>query len=115
MKALNQFSQFDSAAFFNGKKLMTTACAPWNDFDTKAHLGTKVTVAFVEDKTLYKPGKNGVPINNLFEKLDVKIAKDINVPVGVLVEVVNPVCTIYGDKRNQLSVKAEDVRVLQTK
>ena len=62
---------------------------------------------------MYPSGKDGTgEYSNLFEKFTVKVFKDINVPVGATVELVNPVGTVYGEFRNQLSVRADDVRIV---
>ena len=44
-------------------------------------------------------------ISNLFEKMDWKIKREVNIPVGVQVVPVEGGATIYGEYRNQLSVK----------
>ena len=56
---------------------------------------------------------DGKAISNLFEKMDWKVERDINIPVGVQVEPVEGVATIYGEYRNQLSVKVADIKVIQ--
>ncbi len=113
MKGLNQFAGFDFERFCQGKRFLATASKEWVDYDTKQHLGTVVTVAITEDQTVYKPGKDGRAISNLFEKMDWKVERDINIPVGVQVVPVDGVATIYGEYRNQLSVKVADIKVIQ--
>lgn len=115
MKNLGQFLNFDCAAFLTGKKLMVTSCSPWNGNDGKEHLGTKVEVVILEDNTVYKPSKDGSVSKNDYEKMAAKISKDINVPKGAIVEFVNPVGTVWGDYRNQLSIRADDVKVIPQK
>lgn len=120
-KNLYQFRQFDWDAFAQGKYFKCIGVAPWVDYDTKDVLGSRITVAIVEDKTPYKPFKDGRPApTNLYEKLDFKISKpDVNAKVGDIVVPVNAVATVYsrqGEHReNQLSVKADDIKVLQSK
>lgn len=113
MTGLNQFLNFDFARFCQGKRFVTTASKAWVDHDTHQHLGTVVSVAIVEDKTPYKPGKDGKAISNLFEKMNWKVGRDVNLPIGVQVEAVDGVATIYGDYRNQLSVRVADIKVVQ--
>lgn len=113
MTGLNQFLNFDFARFCQGKRFVTTASKAWVDHDTHQHLGTVVAVAITEDQTAYKPGKDGKAISNLFEKMNWKVGRDINIPVGVQVVPVDGVATIYGDYRNQLSVRVADIKVVQ--
>ena len=113
MKNLNQFQKFDLAAFLEGKELTVTGCRPWKDHDTQQELGTAVDVAFTKDNTKYLPTKDGRIMSNLFEKFAIKVPKVVSVPVGAVVTIVNGTATVYGDYRNQLSVRAEDVKVVQ--
>ena len=48
----------------------------------------------------------------MYEKLTIKIPKEINVPMNSKIRLINPTANIYGEYRNQLSVVAEDVEVL---
>lgn len=115
LKGLRQFvPPFDCNAFLTGKELVVTACKRWTDFDTKAILGTRLEVAIVKDETPYELGKNSEVISNLFEKLVIKIPKDISIPIGANVTLVNATGTIYGDYGNQLSIKADDVKAVST-
>lgn len=94
---------------------MVTNVMPWQDYDTKAMLGTKVETVITVDNTPYRPGADGTVQTNLFEKITFKIAKnDVAVQVGDFVEPVNAVATIYGDFQNQISVKADDVIVVKS-
>lgn len=114
MKNLYQFQKFDLVAFLIGKELMVTGCGLWKDRDTGAELGTKVDVAITKDDTTYSPSKDGSVQTNLYEKLSVKLSKfNFTVPVGSIVTIVNGTATVYGDYRNQLSVRADDVKVVQ--
>ncbi len=110
MKKLRQFLRFDFEAFGKDKVFAVTGIGPWADFDTKEHLGTKVEVAIVEDKTPYQH-KDGEVVTNAFEKLTFKVAKDgVTFPVGTRVVPVGVSATVYGDYMNKLSVKCQDVR-----
>lgn len=111
MKGLNLYVSFRWPEFIKGKTLKAVSCGPWVDFETKAHMGTKVEVVIAEDDTIY-PTKEGKVISNLYERMQIKVPKDITVPVGGIVEPVGVVATVYGDYRNKLSVKADDVRLV---
>lgn len=111
MKYLKQFNTFDFENFSKGKVYVCVACQKWKDYTTDQVLGTVVEVAIVQDDTAYKQ-KDGEQATNLYEKLKFKVPKDISVPVNTRVLPVNPICTIYGDYANQLSVKCEDIRIV---
>ena len=107
LKKLKKGLKFDAVWFFRGKTLTATASRPWVDFDSKEELGTKVDVVITKDTTDY-----GDPaISNLFEKLTIKVARKIEVPVGSIVMPVDPECTVYGTYGENLSVKASDLRI----
>jgi len=36
----------------------------------------------------------------------------LNIPIGAVVELVNPVGTVYGEFRNQLSITVDDIKVV---
>lgn len=112
MKNLNQFMLFDWKTFSDGKRFRVTGTSEWKDYDSGNHLGTKVEVAIVEDRTQYKPDKNGNVQTNSYEKFPVKVAKNVSVPVGAFVALDGVTATVYGEYRNQLSVKAQDIHVL---
>lgn len=111
MRFLNQFSGFDTLRFLQDKELAVMSCRDWVDYATKAHMGTRVTVAITADCTEYQR-KDGDDTTNLFEQFTVKCAKDLKIPAGTKVELVNPVGTIFGDYRNQLSIRADDIRIV---
>lgn len=113
MKNLNQFNHFDFRGFSAAKTLVATHCGPWVDYETKEHKGTKIEVVIAKDDTVYQPGKDGAMATNLYEKFAIKVAKDVSVPVGSTVEIIGGTASIYGDYRNQLSVKADDIKVIQ--
>ena len=113
MKYLTQFLHFDCSRFFSDKTLQVVGCKQWSDFTTKDIVGTRLTAVIVEDKTPYRV-KDGEQASNIFEKISIKIpGKTLNIAPGTVVELVNPVGTVYGDYRNQLSIRAEDVKVIQ--
>ncbi|MCI8526816.1 MAG: hypothetical protein HFF17_13080 [Oscillospiraceae bacterium] len=111
LKKLNQFLKFDFEAFSKGKVYQVSGTSEWVDFTSKAHMGTKVEVAILKDETQYKQ-KEGENVSNRYEKLNFKVRKDVKIPLNAYVVPVNATATVYGDYRNQLSVTADDIRVL---
>ena len=110
MRGLSKF--FDTPAFLRGKRLEVTGVSKWLDYDTKATLGSKLAVIITEDNTVY-PVKDGEVINNKYQPIAVKVRKtDLNVPVGAVVELISPTGTVYGQYHNQLSITADDVKVI---
>lgn len=111
MKGLNNFIRFDWNAFADGKVFLVTGVSEWADYDTKAHLGTKVDVVIISDNTAY-PFKDGKEYSNLYEKISFKVNKDMSIPLNSKVMPKGVTARIYGDYRNQLSVKCTDITVL---
>lgn len=112
MKKLSQFLCFDFDKFSEGKIFQATTIEKWVDFETKELMGTKVGAVIVKDNTPYKQ-KDGENVNNLFEKITFKIPKSVQVPANAYIMPVNAVGVVYGEYRNQLSVTADDIRILQ--
>lgn len=110
-KKLSQFLKFDWEGFAKGKTFQAVGTSEWVDYDTKAHMGTKIDAVIVRDSTPYTQ-KEGEHVTNAFEKLTFKIRKDVSVPVNTYVMPVNAAAKVYGDFRNQLSVTADDIRVI---
>lgn len=114
MKKLNKFVRFDCQAFLAGKVIQNLNAKPWTDCETKEILGTVLEVVIVRDHTDYHLNSDEQQENNLYEKINVKVAKiDLQVPAGAGIEFVNPVGTIYGEFQNKLSIRCDDVRILQ--
>lgn len=112
LKKLNMFQKFLIDSFLANKKLMTVGVQEWKDFETQNILGTKVEVVIVEDKTDYG-STDGNIVNNLYEKLSVKIpAKLNNVPMNAIVRLIKPEAVIYGEYRNALSITAESLEIV---
>lgn len=111
MKKLNQFVKFLFEDFSKGKVYRVIGVRPWIDYNTKELMGTKVEVVIAEDNTAYDT-KDGENVTNQYEKLSFKIKKDVKVPMNARVIPVNPVAVVYGDYRNQLSVTADDIKVV---
>lgn len=108
MKKLNMFTTFDWNAFAKGKRFVAVGCTEWKDFDTGKHLGTKIESVIAADNTDYG-NQNGEVITNLYEKVTFKLRKDIDIPVNVEISPKGVNAKVYGDYRNQLSCKAEDI------
>lgn len=114
MKNLHHFERFLTDDFLHGKELTVKSCGPWKDFETKVEKGTKIAVIVTKDDTVYPPGKNGKIDTNLFENFMIKIPKiNFTVDVGAVIIPVNGNGSIYGDFRNQLSILADDVKVVR--
>ena len=111
LKKLSQFSYFDAEGFFGKLNLETTGQSEWKDFESGEHKGTKIEVGIAGDKHKYKT-VDGKIVSNLHEKLTVKVAKDIDVPMNVQVRLINPYATIYGQYRDQLSITADDIEII---
>ncbi len=113
MLFLYMYEEFNLEKFLHGKELSVTGCHPWTDFDTKRELGSVVEVAITKDSTEYPKKKVGDTRTNLYEKLGIKLPKlNYAVPVGAVVTIVNGDATVFGDRRDKLSIKAEDVKVI---
>lgn len=114
MKKLAQFLKFDFEEFSKGKLYQAVGMSEWKDYETKAHMGVKVETVIARDNTQYKQ-KEGELVTNAYEKITFKIRKDVSVPMNSFVVPVNAVSVVYGDYRNQLSVTADDIRVIPKK
>ena len=84
----------------------------WKEYGSDIVKGTKVEVVIASDKHNYN-SSNGEVVNNMYEKLTIKIPKEIDVPMNAKVRVINPEANIYGEYRNQLAVVADDIEVLK--
>ena len=110
MKGLSQFLHFDGIKFFDGKSLTVVSCAPLTDYNTKQVIGSKITVVITQDDTTYKVKPDGTTINNLYEKVTIKVpGKSLSLAPGTVVKLVNPTGTVYGEYRDKLSVTVEDI------
>ena len=104
LKKLNQFNYFDAEGFFSKLKLITVGSTVWKEYGSNVVKGTKLEVVIASDKHRYN--------SNMYEKLTVKLPKEMDVPMNVEVKLINPEASIYGEYRNQLSIVAEDVQVV---
>ena len=114
MKNLNQFVHFDFPSFAEGKDFQVTGVKQWKDYENPEKvLGTVVEVFISQDKTHYVT-RDGSRISNRGEKFSIKIpVTNVDVEIDDFVNPVNPVATVYGEYRNQLSVRADDVDVIK--
>lgn len=113
MKKLNMFVQFDWDGFAKDKSFQVTDVRSLRDREhNETVLGTVVELVILKDDTDYQT-KPGEVVSNLYEKLRVKIPRSsVDVQVGDPVVLINPTATVFGEYRNQLSVKADDILVL---
>lgn len=106
MKKLTQFLLFNHKAFFNGKTLVFLGQSTKNENGVQI---TKCDLVIAKDKTPYELNEGEI-VSNVYEKLLVKVYnKNISIPVGTEVQLINPECKVWGEFRNQLSVVAEDI------
>lgn len=111
MKGLGQFSVFDWNGFAQGKTFMAVGCKPYEEYETKAHLGTKVECVISSDKTPYK-FKDGEVFSNRFEKIVFKVSKDVDIPLDAKVIPKGVTAKVYGEYRNQLSIICDDIEIV---
>lgn len=109
MKKLSYFLYFLIEDFLKGKRLMVIGQSEWKDYDSGKLLGTKIETVIIEDKTDY--GTFGKALN-LYEKMTIKVPKQLRVPVNAEINITNPEASVYGEYRNQLSVTAESVEIV---
>lgn len=113
LKKLTQFIKFDWQEFAKGKKFMVIGCRPWKDYDTQKVQGTAVDVVIVVDNTAYSQKENE-QVTNLYEKLTFKIKKSVSIPINTQVVPAGVTAVVYGDYRNLLSTKVEELQVVST-
>lgn len=111
MRFLNQFNNFDFDNFSQGKVFIATGVRPWADHSSGAALGTIVDAVIYTDNTSYTR-KEGDTSSNRFEKISFKVSKRIDIPADTQIRPINPVATIWGDFRNNLSVRADDIEII---
>ena len=111
LKKLNRFLKFDAEGFFGGKRFKAIGVQEWKDFETGKVLGKKIEVVIASDKTDYGC-TDGEVISNVYEKLVFKVRKNEEIPMGAEVKPINPLCSVYGEYRNQLSIVCERIDVL---
>lgn len=119
LKMLNRFQVFDSARFFEGKKFLLTKLEPWQEGNDVEHLrtvGTKVTGVIAIDDTQYGKDLTGV---NEGEIITFKVRQPITKfqnwqPLQTVFQAVKfDRVVIWGDYRNQLSVRVPDLQEVE--
>lgn len=111
MRYLHQFQSFAWGKFITGKVMLCTGQRPWVDHDTGAVLGTEVEAVIYHDDTAYKRKEEDTRTNR-FEKLTFKVSKTVTVPVDSQILPIDAVATVWGEFRNNLSVRANDIEVV---
>lgn len=112
MKGTHQFEQFDMAGFSRDKDYTVTGTSEWLDYETKKPLGWRVDTVVTRDDTKYR-AKDGQVVSNLYQPQVFKCEAKPDVAVGDIVAPVDITsCTLYGQYRNQISVKCKTVRVV---
>lgn len=116
MKRLNDFMEFRLADFIRDKTLRVTGIKPWyEDKERTKQVGDSLEVACARDNTLHTNAKTGEQLRgiNLYEKFTVKVPPEhSSVKIGDYIEIIDGKGTIYGDYRNNLSVRAKVIRVI---
>ena len=114
MKNLSQFVRFDWDSFAEGKDFQVTCVKPWKDYQNQEKiLGTVIEVFISQDLTHYIT-RDGSKVSNRGEKLSIKVpGSNLEVDIDDYVTPVNPVATVFGEYRNQLSVRADDIIVIK--
>lgn len=119
LKMLNRFQVFDSARFFEGKKFLLTKLEPWQEGNDVEHLrtvGTKVTGVIAIDDTQYGKDLTGI---NEGETLTFKVRKSLAAfqdwePLRTVFQATTyDKVVIWGDYRNQLSVRVPDLQKVE--
>lgn len=112
MKGLKQYMNFDLQAFLAEKNLTVVGSRNYEEHETKKHLGITVDCIITQDRTQYV--FKDKPFTNLYEKISLKVTKDVTVAIGDIVEPVGDIkATVWGDYNNNLSVVCSDIKVLE--
>lgn len=114
LKKLRQFLVFDWEGFAKDKLFAATGCVPWLDFDTKEKLGVKVTAVAVRDNTHYQQNE-GENVSNLYQEFVFKVGREISIPSNAYITPIGVKATVYGNYMNQLSIKCEDIKIMEQK
>ena len=105
--------RFDSKAFFSNKEIRVVGNEPWIEYapdgNRKAEVGTKYKCVIAQDNTVYSDNTVG---GNVGEALVIKVEAPVkSYNRFAVIKVINPVCKVYGEYRNQLSIVAEDIEL----
>lgn len=110
MKYLTRFLSFNLPAFLEGKTIQYIGKETWRDFNSGEILGTKVKGLITRDETDY--GNNAEPRANLYEKVVIKVPKELELPLNSAIMPLEATSTVFGDYRNQLSIVAKDIEIV---
>ncbi|KRM06329.1 hypothetical protein [Lactobacillus kitasatonis] len=119
LKSLSSFQKFDAEAFFADKQFLFTKAEEWREGenpDTMKIVGTKITGVIFSDSTIYPNDQKGI---NQGESITFKVRKPVSAFNGWKVFQTTFVAnefdkvSIWGDFRNQLSVKVPSLQPIQ--
>lgn len=112
MRCLSYFFNLDM--FLENVVLTCNGVSEYKDYGTGEHLGTKISAVITEDHTQYFPRADGRQVTNRFEKLNINVRKDMQIPLGAVIRPVgNMQTSIYGDRHDQMSIKCDNVEIVQ--
>lgn len=116
MKKLREFNKFDTDAFFKDKDVRIISSEDWSEYEDgkiSKQLGTKYKCIIASDNTEYK-GDNIAPDLNAGYQVDVKVPKKAKeFKKFSKITFVNSTASVYGTFMHELSVKAEDVTIIE--
>lgn len=119
LKGLSNFQKFDTEAFFADKQFLFTKAEEWQEGSDSEHMkvvGTKITGVIFVDDTEYGRDQKGI---NQGESITFKVRKPVSAFNGWKVFQTTFVAnefdkaSIWGDFRNQLSVKVPSLQPTQ--
>jgi hypothetical protein len=120
LKKLSQFQVFDSKAFFESKDFLLSKIEEWQEQDegsqTLKNVGTKVTGVIFVDKSNYGSAGTGI---NKGESITFKVSQPVTAFSNW--QAFNTVfkatdftkVSVYGEYRNQLSVRVPDLTAVR--
>ncbi len=111
MRGVHQFEHFEQEEFGATKDYTVTGVSEWLSYEEKKPMGWAISTIITRDDTQYRV-KDGQSISNLYQPQVFKCFQKPDVKIGDIVEPVEPVATLYGQFRNQISVKCKTMRVV---
>lgn len=112
LKHLNQFVKFAWEDFARDKLFQACGQQPWEE--NGKLVGTKVEAVIMRDQTAYTR-REGDTRTNRFEKVTFKVAAQLPDLGENFISPVDVEAKVWGDYRNNLSIKAANITVLKTK
>jgi len=109
-KKLGLFQHFEADKFLKDKTLLALAVEPFVN-DDKIQIGYKVTVVVYDDSTDY--GNSDVTNAGDSYKVKIQNMQMNQFELPVMVKLVKPIGTVYGDYREKLSLSAENIIALE--